>query len=129
MPPSSPSPAENQPRITSLLAEVVALLTRELVIVDNSRWEDLPGLKKDMVVLASRLNSVEWTPVPAGEEAANRGLLRSRIAELENECRQNIQAQIELIRHQMLALQELHQYWRECLSITFQNYHEPMAAA
>jgi hypothetical protein len=129
MPSSSPSPAENHSRITSLLTEIVALLTRELAIVANKRWEDLPRLKKDKVVLASRLKSIDWTSDPVGEEPANWSLLKSRIAALENECRQKIQAQIALIRNQMLALQDLHQYWRECLSITFQNFQEPMPAA
>jgi len=128
MPLSSSSPPEHR-KITSLLTEVIDLLTRELAIVANSDWQELPGLKREKVVLASRLKSVEWPPVPAGEEPASWRLLKSRIASLEVECRKKVQAQIELIRHQILALQELHQYWRECLSISFRDFHEPIPAA
>ena len=129
MPSSSPSPAEKHSKITFLLIEVIALLTRELAILANSRWEDLPGLKKEKAILASRLKSVDWAPIPSHEEPANWRLLKSRIADLEEECRRKVQAQIELIGKQVLALQEIHQYWLECLSISFRNFHESLPAS
>jgi hypothetical protein len=130
MPSSSfASSPDEQPTITFLLTEVIALLTRELAIVANRRWEDLPGLKREKVVLASRLKSFDWTPDPAVEEPAHGGLLKSRIADLENECRRKIQAQIELISNQVVALQELHQYWRECLGISFRDFHGAVPTA
>jgi hypothetical protein len=116
-------------KITALLTEVIALLTRELALVANSRWHELPGLKREKVVLTSRLKSVDWPLIPVGEEPASWRLLKSRIATLEAECRKKIEAQIELIRHQLLALQELHQYCRECLSISFQDFREPAHAS
>jgi len=115
--------------ITLLLTEVITLLTREQSIVANRRWEDLPGLKKEKVVLASRLKSIDWTPDPAREEPANLSLLQSRIASLEDECRRIVQAQMELMTQQIVALQDLHLYWRECLSISFGNFAQNASAA
>jgi len=124
---SSPSPAEKRQKITLLLTEIIALLTRELSIVVHSRWEELPRLKKEKVVLASRLKSVDWSPDPAQEEPATWSLLRLRIESLEKECRQKIQAQMELMGKQILALQELHQYWHECLCISFGKLPETLS--
>ena len=128
MPASSPSPAENHRRITLLLTEIIALLTRELNIVAQRQWEQLPGLKKEKVILASRLKRVDWSPDAALGEAAHWSSLKSRIASLEEECRQKIEAQMKLMTNQIFALQELHQYWRECLSISFGKLPEMVPA-
>ena len=129
MPSSSPSASEQHQRITLLLTEIIDLLTRELSILAHSRWEELPSLKREKVVLADRLKRVDWSPDPAIEVAAIWNSLKSQIACLEAECRQKIGTQMELMSKQILALQELHQYWRECLSISFGNLAEAVPAA
>ena len=50
--------------------------------------------------------------------------LKSLISDLENQSRQKTQAQLDLIGNQILALQEQHQYWRECLNISFRKVYE-----
>ena len=110
---------------TSLLHEVLALLISELYTISNRRWEDLPDLKRKKVVLASRLQHFDDTTGAMEEESFDVRRLKSLVTDLEDQSRQKIQAQIELIENQILALQELHQYWRESLNISFQKFCGP----
>ncbi len=110
---------------TFLLNEAVDLLLREMFAISNRKWEDLPDLKKKKTVLASRLRKIDWTPDPNGKEPADWTLLKARISDLEGQSRRQIQNQLQLIGSQVLALQELHQYCRECLNISLQKFHEP----
>jgi hypothetical protein len=106
---------------TLLLRETVELLMEELSALSNSKWEDLPELKKKKVILASRLREIDWTP---GTSPVDWLLLKSQISDLENQSRQKIDGQLDLIGNQILALQELHQYWLECLNISFRKFYE-----
>jgi hypothetical protein len=108
------------------LSQAVELLRWELSTLSNHTWEDLPELKKKKVVLASRLRAVDWTPGPAGPNPANALRLKSQISDLEAQSRQKIEGQIDLIGNQVLALQELHQHWLECLNISFRRLYEPI---
>jgi len=104
-----------------LLRETVELLVQELSTISNCEWENLPELKKKKVILASRLRQIDWTPSPRPVDWL---LLKSQISELENHSRQKIHSQLDLIGNQILALQELHQYWLECLNVSFRKFYE-----
>ena len=119
--PSHPSqPEEPHPR-TLLLGEAVELLRWELYVLSNRQWEDLPELKKKKVVLASRLREIDWMPSPRPVDWL---LLKSQVSDLENHSRQKIQVQLDLIGNQILAMQELRQYWLECLNVSFRKFYE-----
>lgn len=103
---------------TVLLGEAVELLRGELSILSNATWEDLPELKKKKTVLAARLREVNWAYSPRPVDWL---LLKTQIADLEDQLRQKIEARLKLIGNQILALQEQNLYWRECLSISFRK--------
>jgi hypothetical protein len=119
--PSHPSQPEEPHQRTLLLREAVELLGWELSVLSNRQWEDLPELKKKKVVLASRLREIDWTPSPRPVDWL---LLKSQVSDLEAHSRQKIQVQLELIGNQILALQDEHQYWRECLNVSFRKFCE-----
>jgi hypothetical protein len=98
----------------------------ELSTLSNRQWEALPELKKKKVVLAGRLGQFEWPPGPMHPELFDLKTLKSLVTDLENHSRQRIQVQLELIGTQILALQELRQYWRECQSVSFRKWHDPI---
>src|SRR5271156_1782841 len=112
--PSLPSPTEDPRQRTRLLHEIVELLTAELSTIAHRQWEDLPDLKKKKVVLACRFREFDWTPRAPRQEPVNELLLKSLLTDLEDQSRQKIEDQIEFIENHILALQELHQYYREC---------------
>jgi hypothetical protein len=114
-----PHPAA-QERV-SLFTEVVEVLTEELSTLASRKWEDLPDLKKKKVVLAHRLKAVNWSPAPLEREAFDLMKLKTLIVELEEHSRQKIQSHLELLGHQIFALQEQHLYWRECLNVSFRR--------
>ena len=118
-----PSDAASQNRV-SLLAEVVEVLVEELAVVGNRDWDDLPDLKKKKVVLASRLHAVDWSPTPREQEASDLKTLRFLVTELERHVRQKIQGHLELLGLQVAALQDQHQYWLECMNISFRRFYE-----
>jgi hypothetical protein len=120
--PSHPSPSHEPDNRTLLLRETVELLVEELSAISNREWENLPELKKKKVILASRLRQIDWTPSPRPVDWL---LLKSQISELENHSRQKIHGQLDLIGNQIMALQELHQYWLECLNVSFRKFYEP----
>jgi len=122
--PSQPSQNEELHKRTRLSREVIELLMGELSTLSNRQWEDLPELKKKKVALASRLREFGGAPGPMDREPFDLMMLRSLITDLEDQSRQQIQVQLELIGNQILALQELHQYWRECLNISFRKFYE-----
>jgi len=126
--PSEPPQNEELHKRTFALREAVELLTAELSTLSNRQWVDLPDLKKKKVVLGSRLRQFDWTPDRV-EEPFDLKTLKSLVTNLENQSRQKTQVQLDLIGNQILALQELHQYWRECLNVSFQKYYEPIASA
>jgi hypothetical protein len=121
--PFPPSQSKEPDNITLLLRETLGLLVEELSTISNHKWEDLPELKKKKVILASRLREIDWTPSPKPVDWLQ---LKSQISELENHSRQKIHGQLDLIDNQILALQELHQYWLECLNISFRKFYEPI---
>jgi hypothetical protein len=120
--PFQPSQSKDPDNRTLLLRETMGLLIEELSTISNRKWEDLPELKKKKVVLASRFREIDWTPSPRPVDWSR---LKSQISELENHSRQKIHGQLDLIDNQILALQELHQYWLECLNISFRKFYEP----
>jgi hypothetical protein len=122
--PSQPSQTEDPHQRTLLLGETVELLRWELSVISNRQWEDLPELKKNKVVLASRLREIDWTSGPVDLAPADWFLLKSQISILEDQSRQKIEDHIQLIGNQILALQEQHQYWRECLNVSFRKLYE-----
>lgn len=119
----SPIPLESEePSKTLLLREAVDLLQKELSALSNRQWDDLPELKKKKVVLASRMRKFTLTPSPMDREPFDFIRLKSLIRDLEDQSRQKIQVQLDLIGNQIIALQELHQYCMECRSISFQKF-------
>jgi hypothetical protein len=122
--PSPPSQPEEPHQRTLLLREVVELLRWELSVISNRKWEDLSELKKKKVVLACRLRGIDWTPGSRDRELFDLMMFKSLISDLENHSRQKIQVQLELLGNQILALQEQHQYWRECLNVSFRKFYE-----
>jgi hypothetical protein len=103
-----------------LLAEISALTKRQ--------WEDVPGLKKKKVILASRLRELDLTSGPIEEEPYDLRMLKSLVADLEDHYRVKVEQQLGLIDNQVLALQELHQYWREDLNVSFRKFCVPRAS-
>ncbi len=126
--PSHPSQTQELRARASLLREVIELLMWELSTMSNRQWEDLPELKKKKVVLACRLREFDWRPRPTDQGPSDLTTLKSHITDLEGQSRQKIQGQFDLIGHQILALQEQHQYWLECLSVSFQKFCDPLPA-
>jgi hypothetical protein len=106
------------------LHEVVELLVAELSTASNHPWENLAEHKKKKVVLVSRFQAADWTSEPMAADSPELVGLKSLAIDLENQSRQKLQKQIELIERQILALQDQHQYLRECLSLRFQKYFE-----
>jgi len=114
-----------EPQKTVLLREAVRLLRWELSAVSNRSWEGVPDLKKKKVVLSSRLRALGRARGATDEEPADLSLIRAQITDLESQSRAKIEGHLDLMTNQIVALQELHQYWRECLSISFRNLYEP----
>jgi hypothetical protein len=105
----------------SLLAEAIDLTLRELRILSENRWDDVPGLKREKTILASRFRAIDWSArVPDMEPNWK------ELSSLENRSRQKIEDQLELVHLQMTALQELHQYWLECLNISFEKFRHSL---
>jgi len=103
---------------TALMLEAANLLVDELALLAAQNWEALPDLKKRKVVAASRLRrlraeteAADGVPSPA---------LEMLIGELETKSRRQIRARLDLIGHQILALQELSLYLHESLHVTMQ---------
>jgi hypothetical protein len=113
-------------RRTALLIETVELLVNELSALANQSWDELPALKKKKVELASRLrlyHAESGAPLPEPADG-----MESMIAELEDQSHGKIQARLDLIGKQILALQELHLYWLECLHVSFRMFtKQPVA--
>jgi len=124
--PSQPSETQELRRKTLLIREVIEVLTEELSTLANRKWEDLPELKKKKVVLASRFREFNQTSNRVEPDKPELVTLKSLMSDLENQSRQKIAAQIDLIGNQMLALQEQHVYWLECLNVSFQKPYEPI---
>jgi len=116
--PSIPIQPEAQPNGLSLLRQAVELLRWELSTLSNRAWENLPELKKKKVILASLLRASDATPGPTPQERTDSLRLKSQISGLQAQSQQQIERQIALIGHQILALQDIHQYCLECLNIT-----------
>ena len=100
------------------MLEAANLLVDELALLAAQNWEALPDLKKRKVVAASRLRrlraeteAADGVPSPA---------LEILIEELEMKSRRQIRARLDLIDHQILALQELSLYLHESLHVTMQ---------
>jgi hypothetical protein len=123
--PAHPEESQSNPR---LWREVVELLSWELSILSDRKWEDLPELKKKKVVLASRLRGTPAMRAMPEPDPANWRQAKSQITDLEVQSRQKIEGHLQLIDNQLLALQEQHQYWRECLSVSFRNCFESMSS-
>ena len=103
---------------TVLMLEAAGLLVDELALLAAQNWEALPDLKKRKVVAASRLRrlraeteAADGVPSPA---------LEMLIGELEVKSRRQIRVRLDLIGHQILALQELSLYLHESLHVTMQ---------
>ena len=103
---------------TALMLEAAGLLVDELALLAAQNWEALPDLKKRKVVAASRLRrlraeteAADGVPSPA---------LEMLIGELEVKSRRQIRVRLDLIGHQILALQELSLYLHESLHVTMQ---------
>jgi hypothetical protein len=122
--PSQPPPNENPDQRLPLLLQAVELFTEELSVLAEHKWEDLPDLKKKKVVLAGRFRGIDWQPGPA--EPLDLMTFKTQMAELENQSRQKIQGQLDLLSNQIYAMQELHQFWRESLSISFRKFYDPV---
>jgi hypothetical protein len=103
---------------TALMLEAAKLLVDELALLAAQNWEALPDLKKRKVVAASRLRRLR-----AESEAADgvpSPALEMLIGELETKSRTQIRARLDLIDHQIFALQELSLYLHESLHVTMQ---------
>jgi len=118
MPAQPDSPNNFNPRTASLL-EAVVLLVDELALLAAEDWERLPDLKKKKAVIACRLRQLRAEDGAA--DGAPNNELEHLIAELEEQSRSNTRARIELIGHQLVALQELSLYLRESLHITLRR--------
>ena len=124
--PSQPSQTQELRARVSLLREVIEVLGLELSTLSNRQWDDLPDLKKRKVILASRLGKFDWKPRAADQGPSDVSLLKSHITDLEGQSRQKIQSHFDLIGNQIVALQDQHQYWLECLSVSFQKFCDPV---
>jgi len=129
MPGSSPSSAQPPGEITSLLTEIVEVLTEEQNLLSGRNWNDLPYFKRKKVILASRLKKLVSVSSSTSQTPRERLFLESQIALLEAESRRKIESQIELISNQLAALQNLHLYWRECLSVSFSRESQLASAS
>ncbi len=127
LPRQYPNDAASRDRV-SLLAEVVEVLIEELSAIGQHNWNQLPLLKKQKVILASRLHDVDWASIPQEPESFDIKLLRKLVAELEGHCRQRIQLHMDQLDSQVTELQDQHQYWRECLSVTFWPFYSAIPA-
>jgi len=123
--PAQLSETEELRRRTLLLRKIVEVLVGELSTLSHRQWADLPELKRRKVVLACRFQEFDWTSDPVTPEPFDLTMLKSLVMNLESHSRQKIQDQLDLIENQILALQELHQYWRECLNVSFQKAGAP----
>ena len=123
--PAPSFPSQEPPQRPFLLAQAVDLLKWEISTLSTQNWEDLPELKRKKVVLASQLHAAIGTDA-ADSTLADSDELKSQISDLEAQSHQKIESQIALIGHQILALQELHLYCRECLNISFRKFQEPI---
>jgi hypothetical protein len=108
---------DTSPERAVLLREAVELLLSEIAVVSLRQWDDLPELKKKKVVLASRLRAL--APITGRRPLDG---LRSLVPKLEIHSRRQIEAELEFMGRQILALQELSQYGRECLNISFEKF-------
>ncbi len=124
LPTQSPESYEKVP----LLREAVEVLINELAAISEHRADELPALKKRKVVLASRLGALDWSPSVFEHEAFDLSTLRSLITDLEAQSREKIEGHLTFIGNQLLALQEEHQYWRECMNVSFRKFCESSPA-
>lgn len=117
MPPQSDLP-NILDRRGKLLLGAVEVLLEELATLSREDWEKLPDLKKRKVVVASHLRRSRAEAEAAGAPVAP---IESLVANLDNQSQDNIRARLELIGKQIGALQELGQYWRECLQVSLRR--------
>ena len=103
---------------TALMLEAANLLVDELALLAAQNWEALPDLKKRKVVAASRLRRLRAETEAA--DGAPSPALAILIGELEVKSRTQIRVRLDLIGHQILALQELSLYLHESLHVTMQ---------
>jgi hypothetical protein len=118
-PQSFPNPAPKKE--ISLLKEAVEVLLAEILAATEHKSDDLPELKKRKVALVSHLNQVDWSSKASAAENFDLTAIRTLIAELEAQSRQQIQRHLELIGNQLLALQDESLYWRECMNVSFRT--------
>lgn len=124
MPAPAPSSSSESNQRCFLLSQAIDLLRSELTALSGPTGENLPELKKEKVVLASRLH--ELPSASAAMESPDLVTLKSQISDLEEESRRKIENHLELIGRQIVALQDQHQYWRECLNVSFRKFYEPI---
>lgn len=117
MPPQSDLP-NILDRRGKLLLGAVEVLLEELATLSREDWEKLPDLKKRKVVVASHLRRSRAEAEAAGAPVAP---IESLVANLDNQSQDNIRARLDLIGKQIGALQELGQYWRECLQVSLRR--------
>jgi hypothetical protein len=127
--PTRQSTNENPDQRVLLLRQAVELFTEELSALAEQKWEELPDLKKKKVVLAGHFRGVNWEPGPEGPEPFDLRAFKTLMAELENQSRQKIQSQLGVLARQICAMQELHQFWRESLNISFRKFYESVPAS
>ena len=116
---SEPGSADKMP----LLREALEVLVNELSLLSEHKAEDLPELKKKKVVLASRLGQMDRRPALSEPEWDT---LASLVTALETQSRREIRCHLDLLGKQLLAIQEEHQYWLECLNVSFGKFCEPI---
>jgi hypothetical protein len=95
----------------------------------NRQEAEAPELKRKKVVLASRFRKVNWQSPPAGWDAFDLRKLKDLVTRLESQSRDKIQSELDALGQQIVAMQDLHQYWRESLSVSFQRFYEAQAPA
>jgi hypothetical protein len=100
----------------ALLLSAVEVLLEELATLSGEDWEKLPELKMKKVVVAMHLRRSRAEAKVAGTTVAP---IESLVASLENQSQQDIRSRLDLIGKQIVALQELGQYWRECQRVSF----------
>jgi len=98
----------------------------ELSILAEQKADELPELKKKKVVLASRLGQAAQMPLLPHPDAFDLAALASLVEAVEAQSRQEIRSHLDLLGKRLLALQEEHQYWRECLNVSFAKFCEPI---
>ena len=103
---------------TTMLLKAVEVLLEELATLSREDWEKLPDLKKRKVVVAGHLRHSRAAAEAAGAPVAP---IESLVANLDQQSQDNIRARLDLIGKQILALQELGQYWRECQQVSFRR--------